>query len=1104
MKWTIEQKKAIETIDGIVCLSAGPGCGKTFVLINRYLYILKILLNEKKLDIDEAVQKILAVTFTNKAADEMKERLAKNLETFEYKNRFLTEIEIERIISGVKVSTIDAWATNLLKENILNTNYEITNDFEIIQGFEAKEIFFKIGLESFDDISLNYIDKLETLQLGKSPKDILESAYKFIQNLKSRLIFPEIFLNITKKSLNKKETDEETFAVAEIIADLYKKFDKFLMKENYLTFSDLLVYVYKIFINYPDILKESCKDLDYILVDEYQDINDAQDLVLRMLSKAVKERKKCQLETENNIKENYFIVGDTGQSIYKFRNANYKQMLEYKTFEADFSLSLSNNFRSTKNIIGFINQYFCSDLLDNKENNKIYQKLLPNRDEEGEKVKIFLAENYEEDAEFIAEIIAKNVLKFGKYELKDIKILFKTKTNFLVYARALAKKNIPFVLVGGTEFIKREEVLFFLCLFRILANPNNDEANIVFLTHKLFGFSLDELVILKNLEILKIFDLDYSNGLKYVPIFEILNFVYKKLDLANKNNADLEEIFKNSTEKEFKIEILEKIKKYMDFLLNIFDFSLNSNENVLSNIFSFILKTDIVYLYFNNSKLENYAQNLDGIEKFKILINKYEKENIFGNVNGFLEFFKKMQDDEFKIFDVERLGDYNAVVLMTIHASKGLEFPVVFLAGLKDSTNKQDIFQFHKDKGFIIKYSSKKEKLEDGRVNYYKLFLEEENQVEHLGEEERVFYVGTTRSKNVLFISSIKEKRKIKGENKIKFSKLIDKILEEKEDSIFVVKDEFKSFVEIIYSFEKDINFLKEDIEEKENFLIQNIENNFKTLNLENILKSKIFYEDYIKDFSKINYQKKRYFYSVSELELFSKCETAYFLQREKKINNIFGLKNYEIKEDLFDLEEDFDSIEFGNAIHEFLYEKGLGFYKTDDVAKILKLKLEKKGIFYSKEYEMRIEKFLIWLKKYNFENKNIFEVEKNFVWKVGDFFIRGTVDRIDKIEENKFAILDYKTSQKIIDFGDSEYKNFELTMNIYKYALEEVYGLNIDSMKLVYPLCNKEIFIEKKPKEFIKQKILDFVQKINNKDFCFDNLKNKKICSFCDFKSFC
>src|SRR5574344_1076607 len=237
---------------------------------------------------------------------------------------------------------------------------------------------------------------------------------------------------------------------------------------------------------------------------------------------------------------------------------------------------------------------------------------------------------------------------------------------------------------------------------------------------------------------------------------------------------------------------------------------------------------------------------------------------------------------------------------------------------------------------------------------------------------------------------------------------------------------------------------LKENIQEKENFVIQNVENNFKSLNLANISKDIKFYEDYLKeDYPKLNFQKKRYFYSVSELELFSKCETAYFLKREKKINNIFSERNYEFKEELFVLEEDFDSIEFGNTIHEFLYEKGLGFYKTDDFEKILKLKLEKKGIFYSKEYEMRIEKFLIWLKKYNFENKNIFEVEKNFVWKVGDFFIRGTVDRIDKIEENKFAILDYKTSQKVVDFGNSEYKNFELTMNIYKYALEEVYGLN-------------------------------------------------------------
>ena len=140
IEFTDEQKKAIETTEGIVCLSAGPGCGKTFVLVNRYFNILQKLVAQGY-SIDEAASRILAVTFTNKASNEMKERIAKNLADFEYNGKMSSERDIERIMQKTQIWTIDAWANSFLRDNLLATNLSLSPEFEIKDLIFAKENF---------------------------------------------------------------------------------------------------------------------------------------------------------------------------------------------------------------------------------------------------------------------------------------------------------------------------------------------------------------------------------------------------------------------------------------------------------------------------------------------------------------------------------------------------------------------------------------------------------------------------------------------------------------------------------------------------------------------------------------------------------------------------------------------------------------------------------------------------------------------------------------------------------------------------------------------------------------------------------------------------
>ncbi|MDR0675416.1 MAG: PD-(D/E)XK nuclease family protein, partial [Elusimicrobiota bacterium] len=161
----------------------------------------------------------------------------------------------------------------------------------------------------------------------------------------------------------------------------------------------------------------------------------------------------------------------------------------------------------------------------------------------------------------------------------------------------------------------------------------------------------------------------------------------------------------------------------------------------------------------------------------------------------------------------------------------------------------------------------------------------------------------------------------------------------------------------------------------------------------------------------------------------------------------------------------------------------------NEKIIKILENNLLKKDIELNEKYKHKIKLFVNWLKNSDFQNKknSILAVEKNFAWKVGDIFVRGTVDRIDKIGENEYIIIDYKTSEKVNEFEKDT--DFDLTMNIYKHAVEEIFGLNIKGLKLIYPLCDKEISIKTEYKEFIKNKILKIVKKIEKND------KNCKIC---------
>ncbi|MFC1485297.1 UvrD-helicase domain-containing protein, partial [bacterium] len=791
LKLTHEQQKAINSLNGIICLSAGPGCGKTFVLVNRYFAIVQYLVGHGY-SLEQSLSRIMAVTFTNKASFEMKERISEKLLGFEYNGIKVEITDIERLAQNMRISTIDSWASSFLRDHAFEIGFD--PDFSLLDPALALKEFEALSEKIFNEYNVC------ELYLDQRPRSFLKDIYRFIEYLKCRLIGAEEFLDITKKVSEIDNTD--IYNIAKFIAQVYQEFNAHLASKNYFTFSDLLMTTHEIFQKHPNIFEMYSRDIDYILIDEYQDINDAQDRALRILSQKAKKEHK----------ENYFIVGDIGQSIYGFRNANYRNMLNYKNEYSDISLDLSTNFRSTQTIVDFANRFF-SETSDHFQ----YLQYLEQKPT-GDNIDLLISKSRDQESSKIA-LKVKQLLN-TQYKPGDIKILFRQMTDIWKYAGSLNELEIPFVIIGSSEFGRRKEVLDFLALFRILADPFDDIAAVRLLGAEIFGFSYEELSVLKN----------RSKEIRNLGFLDVLQDALNDSDFCEQSKY--------------------KISRYIDFNNRFLRLAV---EEKLSFLFVYMLE-DIGYLeYIRTLERIDYLRYLDSLEKFKFLIRKYEDENLFGATNGFLEYFQDLKQEGFSVFTNENINDFNAVVLMSIHQSKGLEFPVSIVAGVTKTNNKQPKFHFCKHRGLIIRDASKK--------SIYGKFLKPNLDEEFEREEERIFYVGATRAKEKLIISGIP----FKG----KFSEFINRIVEMKHDEV-KVKENFRDILRV---------------EEFDNKLLQDSEKVSKKLDKpildltklgEEIEKNVKFYDDVHIDLQ----EKIENFYSVSNLESYKTCPYSYYLRK--------------------------------------------------------------------------------------------------------------------------------------------------------------------------------------------------------------------------------
>ena len=577
------QRDAVEQIDGPIMVIAGAGSGKTRVLTYRIAYL-----------VENGVDpfNILALTFTNKAAREMTERIGKIIGPSEAKNSTM--------------GTFHSVFSRILRFNADRLGYP--SNFTIYDTQDSKSLLKDIIKE------LNLDDKAykASAVLGRisSAKNNLISAEMYAQN--EEILFED-------KQSKRSE-----------IKNIYARYENRCRKAGAMDFDDLLFQTHVLLRDFPDVLHYYQQKFKFILVDEYQDTNYAQYLIVKKLAA---------------LYENICVVGDDAQSIYSFRGANIQNILNYKVDYPDFKLfKLEQNYRSSKNIVEAAN----SIISKNKDQ---IQKTVWTENTEGNKISVIRTLTDNEEGKIIASKIF-DLKQSTPISFNDLAILYRTNRQSRAFEEALRKFNIPYKIYGGLSFYQRKEIKDLLAYFRLTTNPHDEEAlkRVLNYPKRALGKTTEEkLVIAANKYAVSIWDV-LTNPFEYPTDF-------------NKGTRD----------------------KLDEFMIMIQSFQAQINQVNAFQLAETIAKSSGIV----KELLSEKDKGPEEIERF---------QNIEELLAGIQEFVNTSDEEEMKtladfLMDVALLTDAdtdkneerNHVTMMTIHSSKGLEFPHVFVVGLEEN-----------------------------------------------------------------------------------------------------------------------------------------------------------------------------------------------------------------------------------------------------------------------------------------------------------------------------------------------------------------------------------------------------------------------------------
>src|SRR6478672_6454403 len=635
------QRDAVTTTEGPLMIVAGAGSGKTKVLTTRIAHLMS-----KGVD----AFNILALTFTNKAAAEMKERVEHILASREARNLY--------------IGTFHSVFARILRAEAHRIGYP--NSFTIYDTEDAKSVV-----------------KAVTNELNLDVQHYKPNAvYNRISSAKNSLVGPKEYL--TDYYLQQ----EDMRANRPMIGHIYDAYSKRCFKKGAMDFDDLLFKMYELLKHFPEVLHKYQHKFKYILIDEYQDTNPAQYEIIKLLGA---------------VHENVCVVGDDAQSIYSFRGATIQNILQFqKDYDEVKVIKLEQNYRSTQNILSIANEII-------KNNKGQIPKTLFTENATGEKIKLVRTMTDNDEGKFVADAIQEQKLRYH-HNNKDIAILYRTNAQSRSFEESLRRMNIPYTIYGGISFYQRKEIKDYIAYLRIIVNPRDEEALKRIINYPVRGIgktSVDRAIL-----------------------------------AANDNNISMWEVLESAPMFGFKSGTLQSIE---EFVLMIRSFhSMLQNKNAYDLAFHVGKQTNFVKELFNDKstegvqRYENVQELLNSIKEFtETPLSEESGEVGDKTLSAYLQQITLLTDAD------EKDPNADTVKMMTIHAAKGLEFPVVFVGGLEEGLfpNAMSI-----------------------------------NTREELEEERRLFYVAITRAKGRLYLTHANTRYKFGNLQQNEQSRFIDEI----------------------------------------------------------------------------------------------------------------------------------------------------------------------------------------------------------------------------------------------------------------------------------------------------------------------------------------
>lgn len=616
MKLNHQQQQAVEYINGACLVLAGAGSGKTRVIINKIAHLIS--------QCGYLPKQIAAVTFTNKAAREMRERVAHSIGKEQSK--------------GLTISTFH------------------TLGFEILKR-EHKLLGFKSGMTLFDEHDQVALLKHLLPENVAEDKDLLKALVSTISNWKNDLLSPEMVINRCKSERDR------------VFSNFYQLYQNQLKAYNALDFDDLIMLPVLLFRQFPEALARWQQKIRYLLVDEYQDTNTSQYELIKLLVASHK---------------NFTVVGDDDQSIYSWRGAKPENM---QRLREDFDLKvikLEQNYRSSQRIL-----HCANILIDNNEH--IFDKRIFSELGEGEKLNVIEAKNEEHEAErIVGEIIAHRFSKKTKY--KDYAILYRSNHQSRLLEKLLMQNRIPYKISGGTSFFSRTEIKDMMAYLRLVVNQDDDAAFLRIVNtpkREIGAATLEKLGLLANEKQVSLFEAIFD--------FELIHRLTPKPYQALQDFARWIVEIANQAERADPIEAIKDLLAKIQYEAYLYETAVSPKAAEMQS--------------HNVQTLFEWVQSM--LEGNEI----EEPMNLVQVVNRLTlrDMLERGEDDD----------EADQVQLMTLHASKGLEFPHVFLMGMEE--------------GILPHQTS----------------LDEDN----VEEERRLAYVGITRAQQTLTFSLCKERR---------------------------------------------------------------------------------------------------------------------------------------------------------------------------------------------------------------------------------------------------------------------------------------------------------------------------------------------------------